>query len=680
MRNLWAILLIVEFWLGFCTSSDISIFPTLPVTVTNTSNLLCNKQSKEYLENLKNFTLWAYEMRDASAQSISSVLTGSSYSLGNQAECLASHSPFPTQYCLAIIIGNIPNTTINRDPLSLDFNSNENVLDKLYPYQDETKFPRNIAKMGWCFPASCSPDDAKQSLEGYLKDVDYSLKKENITFSAQVPSILCQRSDKQLKMDLVDLVFCALVTVLIILVSTSSYVDSPDEDDSQNKLYKFLQAFSVKRNIKDLSKIEATEKPLRIFYGMKAFSLIMILAGHRSALFTAAPQITLDYVEELYRTLWAAIIFHGDLFVDTFFLISGLLVTYGVLNNLNSGKKFNPIFLVISRYLRLTPLYAFCIFYQATLLYHTGNGPLWEPVLGQEREDCRNNWWTGILYVSNLIDSEHMCMVQSWYLACDFHFFVLALILIFILHKNTRCGLIATFICILATIYTTFSIIYIYQRPAFLRFLPNFLENPKASYDFNLTYIKSYTRGLPYFIGIIAGYIYIKYKTKDYEISQGRYYGILAIAYSLIAILLFSGKVFYNPYHKYNVLEASIYGSVHRLLWAVGNLAFLYGISFGPEGVLYKFFSWNVFVPLSKLTYGAFLVQISFQIRDIGLSVNPKKFDFFNVIGLIVLDAVYSFSLAFVLYLLVEQPFKKISRIILKLDNIKNIEVENKSV
>uniref|UniRef100_A0A6P7FQC7 Nose resistant to fluoxetine protein 6-like n=1 Tax=Diabrotica virgifera virgifera TaxID=50390 RepID=A0A6P7FQC7_DIAVI len=436
----------------------------------------------------------------------------------------------------------------------------------------------------------------------------------------------------------------------------------------------------MKRNIRDLSKIEATEKPLRIFYGMKAFSLIMILTGHRSALFTAAPQITLDYVEELYRTLWAAIIFHADLFVDTFFLISGLLVTYGLLNNLNTGKKFNPVFMVVARYLRLTPLYAFCIFYQATLLYHMGNGPLWEPVLGQEREDCRKNWWTGILYVSNLIDSEHMCMVQSWYLACDFHFFLLALVLIYILHKNTRCGILVTILCMLATIYTTFSIIYVYQRPAFLRFLPKFLENPKGSYDYNLSYIKSYTRGLPYFIGIIAGYIYIKYKTKDYEISQGRYYGILVIASSLIAILIFSGKVFYNPYHKYNVLEASIYGSVHRLLWAVGNLAFLYGISFGPEGLLYKFFSWTIFVPLSKLTYGAFLVQISFQIRDIGLSVNPKKFDVFNVLGLIILDAVYSFSLAFVLYLLVEQPFKKIARIILNLDKPKNSEGANKSV
>lgn len=57
---------------------------------------------------------------------------------------------------------------------------------------------------------------------------------------------------------------------------------------------------------------------------------------------------------------------------------------------------------------RLTPSYAFVIFFQATMLYHTGTGALWEPIVGQERKDCRQNWWTGILYISNLVNSDHM--------------------------------------------------------------------------------------------------------------------------------------------------------------------------------------------------------------------------------------------------------------------------------
>lgn len=59
-------------------------------------------------------------------------------------------------------------------------------------------------------------------------------------------------------------------------------------------------------------------------------------------------------------------------------------------------------------FFRLTPVYAFVIFYYATLFYHIGSGPLWNLIIQPEVEDCRDNWWTNLLYVNNYVNAKHM--------------------------------------------------------------------------------------------------------------------------------------------------------------------------------------------------------------------------------------------------------------------------------
>lgn len=646
--------------------SEIDIFPRMPITVEKSENVVCSEESKQYLDNLNNFTLWAHEMRDASAPSAISVLRGSGFNLGNLEQCLTANAPFPTQYCLAVIVANIPKTKSPRDIYSLEFDPNENIINKLYVYEDETKAPRNVVRMGWCIPASCSPNDAQNSLNNYLQRYDHPLKKENVSFSATVPQILCQSSNKVPELDLVDISFCILAITLLLLVVLATILDYNGYQNTEKKLSSttLLLAFSAIKNFRGLSKADESEKPLKIFYGMKTISLFMVIAGHRFALFAGSPMITYDSIEEHFRTTVYSALYHGDLFVDTFFFIGGLLVTYIVLGLIDK-KMFKPGLIILNRYLRLTPSYAFVIFFQATMLYHTGTGALWEPIVGQERKDCRQNWWTGILYISNLVNSDHMCITQSWYLPCDFHYFLLALLLVYLLKKNKKIGFVGIALSCTLTMIVTFYLIYANERPAFLRFLLNFLAGPKLFIDFQLTYIKTYTRGLPYFVGICGGYIYYTVKGVDFSISKFRSTILLFSSYGLLCFLLFTGIIFYDPYHQYNVLESSFYGTTFRFLWAIGTFGFIYAISFGPHGIIYNFLSWIVFIPLSKLSYGAYLCHMGFQLRDIASTVNPRKFVMFDVFLQWIGDTVWAYMFSFLLYLMIEEPMKNIFKTIL---------------
>lgn len=57
---------------------------------------------------------------------------------------------------------------------------------------------------------------------------------------------------------------------------------------------------------------------------------------------------------------------------------------------------------------RLTPVYAFVIFYYATVFDHVGTGPMWKMVVSPEVQDCRNNWYLNLLYISNYVRDDHM--------------------------------------------------------------------------------------------------------------------------------------------------------------------------------------------------------------------------------------------------------------------------------
>ncbi len=109
--------------------------------------------------------------------------------------------------------------------------------------------------------------------------------------------------------------------------------------------------------------------------------------------------------------------------VDTFFLMGGLLVCTSLLKDFDRAR-FSLLRFYFHRYLRLTytsirlsaniflklflhrltPLYAFIIFFYAAFDSRLGSGPNWIHPLYQS-EDCRSYWWSHLLYINTNIPS-----------------------------------------------------------------------------------------------------------------------------------------------------------------------------------------------------------------------------------------------------------------------------------
>lgn len=60
-------------------------------------------------------------------------------------------------------------------------------------------------------------------------------------------------------------------------------------------------------------------------------------------------------------------------------------------------------------FFRLTPCYAILIGISATLVTYTGNGPQWWlGGIDVGEEYCKKNWWTNLLYINNLVNTDEM--------------------------------------------------------------------------------------------------------------------------------------------------------------------------------------------------------------------------------------------------------------------------------
>lgn len=110
-------------------------------------------------------------------------------------------------------------------------------------------------------------------------------------------------------------------------------------------------------------------------------------------------------------------------------------------------------------------------------------------------------------------------------------------------------------------------------------------------------------------------------------------------------ISLFSGAIFYDPYHTYNALEHAIYGALHRPIWSLGTVGLVFAVGYSEHGFIYSCLSWKIWIPLSKLVFGAYLVHFPIQLRATAMVTSPHVFNFFDIVSICAIMYTYIFIL-----------------------------------
>ncbi|XP_046472647.1 nose resistant to fluoxetine protein 6 [Neodiprion pinetum] len=420
---------------------------------------------------------------------------------------------------------------------------------------------------------------------------------------------------------------------------------------------KCLMAFNpIANGGKIISTEPAASDSLTCLHGLRVFSLGWVVMVHTYLqVFSIAENKMLRTVTE--RNFMFQTISNATFSVDTFFFISGLLVTVLYYRSLGSVKTDKNHFfkssslkflvMILYRFIRLTPAYLFALGVNEVVIRHVQARTVFFPAI-MDHLTCEKYWWRNALYLNSLYPRTEMCMLWSWYMANDTQFYVLGIFLLLLSVKYFKFVAVSVIFLIVSSWFTTFSVAY--QNDYVAR-----IQEPFALFD--ELYDKPWLRAGPYLIGTITGYILFK---TDCGLRTPLYAKV--IGWLLSASVMFA--VVYGLYPgSITVTLSSVYASLGHTAWAVAVAFMVVQCCTGSAPVVDSLLSLRLMYPLSRLTYCAYLVHPVIMVITTAQMDGPIHLH--NGIVLIVYfgNLVASYLLSFCISIALEAPVVNLLKI-----------------
>ena len=434
----------------------------------------------------------------------------------------------------------------------------------------------------------------------------------------------------------------------------------------------FILSFSLFKNVSTLLATKQAPGVITSLNGLRVISMFWVILGHTHLWsLTGGALDNVGSIPSILSRLSFQPVGNAFFSVDSFFFLSGVLVAYLTLRQMKKKKgRFPYLQFYIHRYLRLTPTYAFVLFFAWFLTSHLAYGPNLMKI--PYTEQCAKTWWTNLLYINNIYPWKMMdsCVSWTWYLANDMQFYIISpLVLIplyylFPVGLAVACGFISSGLVISMALTGAYNL----QGNSFAAYAYGYVpESTFVTYQ-DAIYTKPWDRIAPYIVGIILGFILYK----EYRIQLGRRLNILVylvgwIVAGFIMWWALYGLVFQWHGHTPSMFENVIYIAFSRLTWAIGLVLIVFACHNGYGWVINSFLSMPIWTPLSRMTFNAYLVhpivlsvvygqlQTSIHYTDITMAVYTLAF------------VVLSYGAAGVVCLFVELPLGTIEMLMFKL-------------
>lgn len=429
-----------------------------------------------------------------------------------------------------------------------------------------------------------------------------------------------------------------------------------------SRLDRIIYSFALPQNIPKLLSGNTSDTTILCLNGVRVISLFWVILGH---VFGAVSTFTEPYnpqaVQQWYRRFFFPIVSDSYFSVDTFFFLSGLLVSYVTLNRLKRRRgRFPWGWFYFHRYWRLTPALAVTLVFYLFVTPYFGRGPFAQML--SIRSNCPKYWWTDLLYINNFIPQNisSQCLPWAWYLANDMQFFIISPLIIKALYHFPVIGL--SIIAVLSV--TSMSVTGLLT--AFFKFSaapPKYGEFTTYLY-WDVVFTKPYCRIVPYLVGMAIGYVFYKYPKGSIRIN-----GVLVfLGWTILGTT--GGAVINMISSLYNGKEWPdagyvIYQILCHLVWTSYVAWVVFVCHYGYGGWINAILSHDVWAPFSRLTYSAYLIHpilILVYISNLGtapyLSLQLMVFTFTGI-------SILTFASASLLSLMVEYPLSNLEKMFL---------------
>ncbi|XP_054718187.1 nose resistant to fluoxetine protein 6-like isoform X2 [Uloborus diversus] len=433
--------------------------------------------------------------------------------------------------------------------------------------------------------------------------------------------------------------------------------------EKSDSIKKFLQCFCLFSNANKILDTKTSKNEFLCIHGIRVLSMSWIILGHT---YVHNMDIIANYVElwESINNLPFQIVVQGTFSVDSFFLIGGFLLSYLYLDEADKKQgKISFVKICLHRFIRITPVYMILIAFKTLLFKHISSGPFWSDDIGIG--SCEKNWWWNLLYINNFLPLNSMCVSWSWYLANDMQFFVISSLVLYILWRWNKVGLGIFLTMLVCSWAITGYISHIYNvMPLFANVseAKNYAEYYQSMLQsWNLIYSKPYCRVAPHVIGILLA-VFIYKKGKEKYVMP---WWMLTVGWCVAVFC--STSVVYGLYHiKSNQVLFNVYNTFARSSFCIGVSWVIYCCVSNQGGFVNRILSSKLWIPLSRLTFCAYLYHPLIMSWYFQSQKVPFYFTHSNMVVCYLAFLMMSYGIAFVISITFEAPLINIEKLITK--------------
>ncbi|MEM6469994.1 MAG: acyltransferase [Planctomycetota bacterium] len=371
-----------------------------------------------------------------------------------------------------------------------------------------------------------------------------------------------------------------------------------------------------------------------------------------------------DFVQNVFTGPFTRWIARGDMGVDLFFIISGILIGGILLREHQKSNGINLRRFYGRRIMRLMPVYLVVMLMGVYFLRDIPRAAILADINPTGNVE---NAWANILYVNNFLSVRDQYMGWCWSLAIEEQFYLVAPLLILLLipwSKRPALWLLAAF---LFSGWLRFALIL------YLDVAPPFTDTPDADSwvrRFNLIYIKPYARYGGLVLGVLSAYLTLHHRDRVRSflarpwLTDTLVLGGLVICI-VIACISFRSEFFTSLRNwSGNDVLGQLYYAHHRDVFAVAIVLLINAAVEGQGNVtkaVRRILSARFWFPIAQLSYSIYLLHEMYMLwlfpklapmlaQNLGL---PEAF-VVACDGLVV--CVMTVSSAAVLFVLVEYP------------------------
>ncbi|CAK9058356.1 unnamed protein product [Durusdinium trenchii] len=445
--------------------------------------------------------------------------------------------------------------------------------------------PSNALQLGLgiCVPEACRPGDVPLILNStigleIIPDLQ-TLTIANVHASDPIdglaaPSLRCWLSVA---------VLASLMLISVLSTAFAHVSASRHQDGSAFYCWCNLpsSAFSLIGRNGTLTKLveQPPPKPTDSLNGLRVLAMAWIILGHSFLMpegvsgYSNPQDITSSILnkDSAENNPMLMLIIQAEQSVDTFFFLSGFLLSHLMLKEL-SNRGPNPVLAVLLRYFRLTPSLALVMLVYYGIVPYLASGPFAVILQDSIFRRCDGSWWSELTYTMNFIpfDSDKVCMGWTWYLGDDMIFFVLGCVLVPIYHRKKALGWWLLLCLSGLSMGVTAWLIARYHLS------PYVFDSHYTEYSY-YAYSKPYTRAPAYFVGISAAWLLgtLEEKGLTRESQPHRRHPLAATAVAILSaavlclVVFIPATDFGASKNSWNDFESILLLDFGRVAWAL---------------------------------------------------------------------------------------------------------------